>query len=97
MKVSIFTNINGHVEILSFFFSVTDDRRRGFLGVFVVPGFRLFFTRKTANLGGWVSSEYPSIVGLKDILILCSTLVSFSMCYLTSHSRTLLCVEFLCA
>ena len=63
MKVSIFTNINGHVE---FFFSVTDDRRRGFRGVFVVPGFQLFFT---ANLGGWVSSEYPSIVGLKDILI----------------------------
>jgi len=35
------------------------------------------FTKKAANLGGWGSSEYLSIVGLKDVLILHSTLVSF--------------------
>jgi hypothetical protein len=48
-------------------------------GVFVVSDFQLFFIGKTANLGGWGSSEYLSIVDLKDVLILRSSVLFYML------------------
>ena len=57
------------------------------------PRLSAFQLYQTANLGGCDSSECLSIVGLNNTLILRSTLIPFSTCYLTSHSRPLLCVD----
>ena len=81
MNISI-SNINEQVEILFLFRFVTDDLwNKGISRIsknVECLSFQPVFTRETANLGGWGSSEYLRIVGLKDVLILRSTLVSFS-------------------